>query len=71
MLIWKLVAIWFLFSCLAAPLLGYAMKRAGREDEVREMRHRHGAERCRADAAESDDLKKGVIEPIGMARHAR
>lgn len=71
MLVLKLIAIWFLFSCIAAPLLAYAMKRAGRDDEVKELRHRHGAERNRVDGREEDDAEKGALEPIGLARHTR
>jgi hypothetical protein len=71
MVVLKLAAIWFLFSCVAAPLLGFAMKRAGRDGEVEEeMRRLYAAERRRIRPRERKRSEKEVLEPAGWMRYA-
>jgi hypothetical protein len=70
MVVFKLVVIWFLFSCIAAPLLGFAMRRAGRDGEVEEMRRLYAAERRHIRPRERKRSGREVLEPVGPMSRA-
>jgi hypothetical protein len=41
MLIAKIIATWILVSAIASLIIGFVLRRIGREDELSSMRHQH------------------------------
>jgi hypothetical protein len=55
MLVAKIIATWILVSAIASLIIGFVLRRIGREDELSSMRHQHALARSNSKSSEPSE----------------